>query len=115
MANRDEGIAPPRRLEALVAGVAFQRFTYALVALSAAALGVEAVPSVAEPMAPWLEAFFLASTAWFVLEIALRIHPRTREALPDSVGGLWGLPLTLGLFGLICAAFAFWHVRRGQR
>ena len=107
MANRDEGIAPPRRLEALVAGAAFQRFTYALVALSAAALGAGRESGYGQPIS--------YADLHIGQRFALRIHPRTREALPDSVGGLWGLPLTLGLFGLICAAFAFWHVRRGQR
>ena len=42
---------------------------------------------------------------------ALKVNPKTREALPDSFGGVWGLPLTLGLFGLICGAFGLWHQR----
>lgn len=33
--------------------------------------------------------------------VALRVHPQTREALPDGVAGLWGLPLILGISGLV--------------
>ena len=36
---------------------------------------------------------------------ALRVHPGTREALPDSTMGLWGLPILLGLGGGVLAAF----------
>ncbi len=43
---------------------------------------------------------------------ALRVHPKTREALPDSFAGLWGLPLVLGLVGGLLAFFGFAGMRR---
>jgi hypothetical protein len=43
---------------------------------------------------------------------AVRVHPATREALPDSTSGIWGLPLVLGLGGLLFGAFGLWGTRR---
>jgi len=43
---------------------------------------------------------------------ALRVHPATREALPDSTMGLWGLPILLGLGGGVLAAFGLWGAGR---
>lgn len=43
---------------------------------------------------------------------ALRVHPATREALPDSTFGLWGLPIILGIAGALFAAFGLWGARR---
>jgi hypothetical protein len=43
---------------------------------------------------------------------ALRVHPITREALPDGFVGLWGLPLVLGLGGAVFTAFALFIRRR---
>lgn len=43
---------------------------------------------------------------------ALRVHPITREALPDGFLGLWGLPLMLGLGGTVFAVFAIFIRRR---
>jgi hypothetical protein len=43
---------------------------------------------------------------------ALRVHPKTREALPDSFSGLWGLPLVLGLVGGLLAFFGVAGTRR---
>ncbi|MGL6290388.1 MAG: ion transporter [Silanimonas sp.] len=56
-----------------VAAPGFAAFTQALIALNAFALGVEAVPAFGEPLGPWLSDFFALSTAWFVVEIALRM------------------------------------------
>ena len=38
----------------------------------------------------------------------LRVHPGTREALPDSTSGLWGLPILLGVGGVLLALFGLW-------
>ena len=43
---------------------------------------------------------------------ALRVHPATREALPDSTMGLWGLPIMLGIGGGLFAVFGLWGVGR---
>ena len=43
---------------------------------------------------------------------ALRVHPGTREALPDSTMGLWGLPILLGLGGAVFAVFGLWGFGR---
>ncbi|MFN7212060.1 MAG: DUF3592 domain-containing protein [Lysobacteraceae bacterium] len=43
---------------------------------------------------------------------ALRVHPGTREALPDSTMGLWGLPILLGAGGGLLAVFGLWGVGR---
>lgn len=43
---------------------------------------------------------------------ALRVHPGTREALPDSTMGLWGLPILLGAGGGLFAVFGLWGVGR---
>lgn len=66
------------RLRRLVAGGGFIGFTQGLIALNAFALGVEAVPALGEPMASLLDGFFAASTAWFVVEIALRMAAHGR-------------------------------------
>lgn len=39
---------------------------------------------------------------------AVRVHPGTREALPDSTMGLWGLPILLGVGGGLLALFGLW-------
>lgn len=44
---------------------------------------------------------------------ALKVNPKTREALPDSFRGLWGLPAVLVMFGVLCGLFGLWHQRRG--
>jgi hypothetical protein len=61
------------RLRRVVDGGGFVGFTQGLIALNAFALGVEATPSLGEPMAGLLDGFFAASTLWFVAEIALRM------------------------------------------
>mgnify|MGYP002781158405 FL=1 len=43
---------------------------------------------------------------------AVRVHPATREALPDSTSGIWGLPIVLGLGGALFALFGLWGTRR---
>lgn len=43
---------------------------------------------------------------------AARVHPTTREALPDSTAGIWGLPAVLGLGGRLFGAFGLWGARR---
>lgn len=43
---------------------------------------------------------------------ALRVHPATREALPDSTSGLWGLPIVLGIGGGLFALFGLWGIGR---
>jgi hypothetical protein len=63
----------PLRLRRFVANPGFIAFTNALIAMNALALGVEALPAVAEPFEGLLESLFALSTAWFVVEIALRI------------------------------------------
>ncbi|GAB3731094.1 hypothetical protein GCM10028794_07050 [Silanimonas algicola] len=42
----------------------------------------------------------------------LRVHPATREALPDSTMGMWGLPILLGLGGGVFALFGVLGFRR---
>ena len=42
---------------------------------------------------------------------AVKVNPRTREALPDSFRGVWGLPLVLAMFGVIVGLFGLWHQR----
>lgn len=61
------------RVRRWVAAPGFAGFTQALIALNAFALGVEAVPTFGEPLGPWLGDFLALSTAWFVIEIALRM------------------------------------------
>jgi voltage-gated sodium channel len=63
----------PLRLRRFVANPGFIAFTHALIAMNALALGVEAMPAVAEPFDGLLEGLFALSTAWFVVEIALRM------------------------------------------
>lgn len=63
----------PLRLRRLVANPGFIAFTHALIAINAVALGVEALPGVAESFESLLEGLFAVSTAWFVIEIALRM------------------------------------------
>ena len=63
----------PLRLRRLVANPGFLAFTHALIAVNALALGVEALPRVSESFEGLLEGLFAFSTAWFVVEIALRI------------------------------------------
>jgi voltage-gated sodium channel len=65
--------ARPERLRRVVHGAGFTGLTQALIALSALALGIEAIPALGEPMAGWLDDFFALSTAWFVVEIVLRM------------------------------------------
>jgi hypothetical protein len=43
---------------------------------------------------------------------AVRVHPATREALPDSASGLWGLPAVLGIGGGLLAVFGLGGTRR---
>jgi hypothetical protein len=43
---------------------------------------------------------------------AVRVHPATGEALPDSTSGLWGLPIVLGIGGLLFAVFGLVGTRR---
>lgn len=43
---------------------------------------------------------------------ALRIHPTTREALPDSFPAIWGQPLVLGIGGVLLAFFGLQGARR---
>ncbi len=61
------------RLRRFVHGAGFTGFTQALIALSAVALGIEAIPALGEPMTGWLDDFFALTTAWFVVEIVLRM------------------------------------------
>ena len=61
------------RLRRVVHGPGFTAFTNALIAVNALALGIEAVPTLGEPMAGALDALFGLSTAYFVVEIALRM------------------------------------------
>lgn len=61
------------RLRGVVHGAGFASFTHALIAVNALALGIEAVPALGEPMAGALDALFGLSTAYFVVEIALRM------------------------------------------
>ena len=63
----------PLRLRRFVASPGFIAFTHALIAINAVALGVEALPGVAESFESLLEGLFAVSTAWFVIEIALRM------------------------------------------
>ncbi|MCZ8164440.1 ion transporter [Silanimonas sp.] len=63
----------PLRLRRFVANPGFIAFTHALIAINAVALGVEALPGVAESFEGLLEGLFAVSTAWFVIEIALRM------------------------------------------
>ena len=43
---------------------------------------------------------------------SVRVHPATREALPDRTAAIWGLPFVLGLGGALFAAFGLWGTRR---
>ena len=61
------------RVRALVHGPGFTSFTHALIAVNALALGIEAVPALGEPMAGALAWLLGLSTAYFVVEIALRM------------------------------------------
>jgi voltage-gated sodium channel len=61
------------QLRRFVESAGFVGFTLGLIALNAFALGVEAVPALGEPMAGMLDGLFAASTAWFIVEIALRM------------------------------------------
>lgn len=63
----------PLRLRRFVANPGFIAFTHALIAMNALALGVEALPAAAEPFEGLLEGLFAVSTAWFVVEIVLRM------------------------------------------
>lgn len=75
-APRTSAIAPgtgPLWLRRFVADPGFARFTYALITANALALGLEAMPTFGEPMAGLLDGLFAVSTAWFVIEIALRM------------------------------------------
>jgi hypothetical protein len=63
----------PLRLRRFVANPGFIAFTHALIAINAVALGVEALPSASESFESLLEGLFAVSTAWFVVEIALRM------------------------------------------
>lgn len=63
----------PLRLRRFVANPGFIAFTHALIAINAVALGVEALPGVAESFESLLDGLFAVSTAWFVIEIALRM------------------------------------------
>lgn len=63
----------PLRLRRLVASPGFIAFTHALIALNALALGMEALPDVGGPFEGLLGGLFAFSTAWFVIEIALRM------------------------------------------
>jgi voltage-gated sodium channel len=63
----------PRRLRRVVANPGFIAFTHALIAMNALALGVEALPAMAEPFEGLLGGLFAFSTVWFVIEIALRM------------------------------------------
>jgi hypothetical protein len=44
--------------------------------------------------------------------LPLRVHPATREALPDGFSGLWGLPLVLAIGGAVFGLFGLWGARR---
>lgn len=68
----------PLRLRRFVASPGFIGFTNALIALSAVALGIEAIPALGEPMAAWLEDFFAVTMVWFVIEIMLRMAAHGR-------------------------------------
>jgi len=63
----------PLRLRRFVANPGFIAFTHALIAINAVALGVEALPRASESFEGLLEGLFAVSTAWFVIEIALRM------------------------------------------
>jgi len=63
----------PLRLRRFVANPGFIAFTHALIAINAVALGVEALPRASESFEGLLEGLFAFSTAWFVVEIALRL------------------------------------------
>lgn len=63
----------PLRVRRFVANPGFVAFTHALVVINALALGVEALPAATEAFEGLLEGLFALSTAWFVVEIALRM------------------------------------------
>ena len=63
----------PLRVRRFVANPGFVAFTHALIAVNAVALGVEALPSASEAFEGLLEGLFALSTAWFVVEITLRL------------------------------------------
>lgn len=63
----------PLRIRRVVANPGFIAFTHALIAVNAIALGVEALPRAGESFEGLLEGLFALSTAWFVVEIALRM------------------------------------------